>query len=55
MAEGNVYETTKLLHEYLAFDYGGPSVNSLHPLPVEYHDFPKRTAELCIKHSSKVK
>jgi len=53
MAEGNVYETTKLLHEYLAFDYGGPSVNSLHPLPVEYHDFPKRTAELCIKHSSK--
>ncbi|XP_039254618.1 uncharacterized protein LOC120331587 [Styela clava] len=48
---GNVYESEKLLNEYLMFHYGGPEVNCLHDIgPRNGFDFPVRCAELCVKH-----
>lgn len=47
----NIYESEKLLNEYLTFHYGGPTVNCLHSFgPVDGFEFPTRCAELCLKH-----
>lgn len=39
-----------LLNEYLAFNYGGPSVNCLFDGPKNGFDFPKALADICMKH-----
>ncbi|XP_050405004.1 uncharacterized protein LOC126820889 [Patella vulgata] len=47
----NVYESTKLLSEYLIFHYGLPSEVLKYDFgPKSALDFPKRCAELCLKH-----
>ena len=46
----NPYESVKLLNEYLSFNYGGSSVNSLFGEPFGGFDFPKQTAEVCMKY-----
>ena len=46
----NPYESVKLLNEYLSFNYGGPGVNSLFGEPHGGFDFPKQTAEVCMKY-----
>ena len=46
----NPYESVKLLNEYLSFNYGGPAVNCLFDGPSDGFDFPKQTAEICIKY-----
>jgi len=48
----NVYETAKWLNEYLIFHYGSP--DEILPWnfgPKSDVDFPKRCAELCVKHA----
>ena len=47
----NVYESQKLLNEYLAFHYGSPREVLRYDFgPTDSVDFPKRCAELCWKH-----
>uniref|UniRef100_A0A2C9K1Q9 Methyltransferase type 11 domain-containing protein n=1 Tax=Biomphalaria glabrata TaxID=6526 RepID=A0A2C9K1Q9_BIOGL len=47
----DVYETDKLISEYLVFHYGKPEQLIPYPFgPKEDLDFPKRCAELCLKH-----
>ncbi|KAH9509096.1 hypothetical protein Btru_049012 [Bulinus truncatus] len=47
----DVYESDKLLSEYLVFHYGTPDQLIPYPFgPKEDLDFPKRCAELCLKH-----
>lgn len=47
----NVYESEKLLNEYLMFHYGGPEINCLHDnVPKNGFDFPVKIAEICVKH-----
>nr|XP_002122415.1 uncharacterized protein LOC100180046 [Ciona intestinalis] len=46
----NPYESIKMLNEYLAFNYGGPSVNCKFEGPQNGFDFPKRTAEICLQY-----
>ena len=47
----NVYETQKLLHEYLVFHYGSATDNLRFDFgPKDSVDFPKRCADLCLKH-----
>ncbi|XP_041362190.1 uncharacterized protein LOC121378153 [Gigantopelta aegis] len=47
----NVYESDKLLSEYLVFHYGSPEQFLKYDLgPKSSLEFPKRCAELCIKH-----
>uniref|UniRef100_H2YG64 Methyltransferase domain-containing protein n=1 Tax=Ciona savignyi TaxID=51511 RepID=H2YG64_CIOSA len=46
----NPYESIKLLNEYLAFNYGGPSVNCMFDGPDDGFNFPQRTAELCLEY-----
>lgn len=51
-AKENVYETEKLIGEYLIFHFGKP--DELLPYgfgPTESLDFPKRCALECIKHT----
>ena len=51
-AQENVYETEKLLREYLIFHFGKP--DELLPYgfgPTESLDFPKRCALECIKYT----
>lgn len=49
--EDNVYESQKLLNEYLVFHYGSASEILKYDFgPKDSLDFPKRCAELCIKH-----
>lgn len=48
----NVYESQKLLHEYLVFHYGSPKEVLKYEFgPKGSLDFPKRCADLCMKHS----
>ncbi|XP_060606889.1 uncharacterized protein LOC132759183 [Ruditapes philippinarum] len=47
----NVYESQKLLNEYLVFHYSSPSEILKYDFgPKDSLDFPKRCAELCLKH-----
>ena len=47
----NVYESKKLLNEYLVFHYGSAKEVLRYDFgPKDALDFPKRCAELCIKH-----
>ncbi|ESO84473.1 hypothetical protein LOTGIDRAFT_236265 [Lottia gigantea] len=47
----NVYETKKLLSEYLVFHYGQPNEILKYDFgPKDALDFPKRCADLCLKH-----
>lgn len=47
----NIYESEKLLSEYLVFHYGTPEELIPYPFgPKDALDFPKRCAELCLKH-----
>ena len=47
----NVYESQKLLNEYLVFHYGSPREVLRYDFgPTDSVDFPKRCAELCWKH-----
>ena len=47
----NVYESDKLLSEYLVFHYGSPDECLRYDFgPKSSLDFPKRCAELCLKH-----
>ena len=47
----NVYESQKLLNEYLVFHYGSPNEILKYAFgPKESLDFPKRCAELCMKY-----
>ncbi len=47
----NVYETQKLLHEYLVFHYGASTEVLRYDFgPKDSLDFPKRCADLCLKH-----
>ncbi|GFN89381.1 type 11 methyltransferase [Plakobranchus ocellatus] len=47
----DVYESTKLLSEYLVFHFGTPEELIPYPFgPKDALDFPKRCAELCLKH-----
>nr|CAB3262498.1 uncharacterized protein LOC100180046 [Phallusia mammillata] len=46
----NPYESVALLNQYLAFNYGGPSVNCLFDGPKDGFDFPKATADICVKY-----
>ena len=47
----NVYESQKLLNEYLVFHYGSPiEVLKWDFGPKDALDFPKRCADLCLKH-----
>ncbi|XP_005104634.1 uncharacterized protein LOC101856202 [Aplysia californica] len=46
-----VYESEKLLGEYLVFHFGSPEQLIPYPFgPKDALDFPKRCAELCLKH-----
>lgn len=50
-AKRNVYETQKLLSEYLIFHYGMPKEILKHDSgPQDALDFPLRCAQLCLKH-----
>lgn len=52
-AREDVYETAKSLNEYLVFHYGSP--DEILPWsfgPKSDVDFPKRCAELCVKHAA---
>jgi putative 4-mercaptohistidine N1-methyltranferase len=50
-AEANIYESNKLLSEYLVFHFGTPEQLIPYPFgPKDALDFPKRCAELCLKH-----
>lgn len=47
----NVYESEKLLNEYLTFHYGGPAVNCVQETgPKNGFEFPARCSDLCIKY-----
>ena len=47
----NLYETQKLLHEYLIFHYGSAKENLRFDFgPKDSTDFPKRCADLCLKY-----
>jgi len=47
----NVYETVRYLNEYLMFHYGQPTeILQWKFGPTSALEFPKRCAELCIKH-----
>ncbi|KAK3766566.1 hypothetical protein RRG08_042347 [Elysia crispata] len=47
----DLYESTKLLSEYLVFHFGAPEELIPYPFgPKDALDFPKRCAELCLKH-----
>ena len=47
----DVYESEKLLSEYLVFHFGTPEELIPYPFgPKDALDFPKRCAELCLKH-----
>lgn len=47
----NVYESEKVLNEYLNFHYGGQQTNCLQAdHPKNCFDFPLRCAELCMRH-----
>lgn len=46
----NPYESVALLNQYLTFNYGGPSVNCLFDGPKDGFDFPKATADICVKY-----
>ncbi|KAK3093012.1 hypothetical protein FSP39_010014 [Pinctada imbricata] len=47
----NVYESEKLLNEYLVFHYGAKDEILKYDFgPVKALDFPKRCADLCLKH-----
>lgn len=49
--EKNVYESVKLLNEYLVFHYGSPNELLAYDFgPKNSLDFPKRCADLCMKH-----
>jgi len=49
----DVYETAKSLNEYLIFHYGSPDeVLTWSFGPKSDVDFPKRCAELCVKHAA---
>ena len=49
----DVYETTQWLNDYLAFHYGSPDENIPWSFgPKDDADFPKRCAELCLKHAN---
>lgn len=48
------YETPKVLNEYLIFHYGSPSeVLQWDFVPKDVLEFPKRCADVCIKHYKK--
>ncbi|BFZ07423.1 hypothetical protein BsWGS_10462 [Bradybaena similaris] len=50
-ASSNVYESEKLLGEYLVFHFGTPEQLIPYPFgPKDALDFPKRCADLCLKH-----
>lgn len=50
----NVYETNKLLQEYLLFHYASDSVIMPYDFgPKNYTNFPKRCADLCMEHFQK--
>ncbi|GFO37976.1 type 11 methyltransferase [Plakobranchus ocellatus] len=50
-SDSDVYESTKYLSEYLVFHYGTPEEVIPYPFgPKDAIDFPKRCAELCLKH-----
>ena len=54
LQKDNVYETEKSLNEYILLHYGLPNESLLFDIcPKDWLDFPKRCAELCIKHSIK--
>lgn len=47
----NVYESEKLVNEYLVFHYGAPDEILRYDFgPKDSLDFPKRCADLCVKH-----
>ncbi|KAH3858737.1 uncharacterized protein LOC127871671 [Dreissena polymorpha] len=49
--QSNVYESQKLVNEYLVFHYGSPSEVLRYEFgPKDSLDFPRRCAELCFKH-----
>ena len=53
--EDNVYESEKLLNEYLVFHYGAPSeVLKWDFGPKDALEFPKRCADVCLKHCQKL-
>lgn len=48
----NVYESEKLLNEYLVFHYGSRKEVLRYDFgPVDALDFPKRCADVCLKHT----
>lgn len=50
-AGAELYESKKLLSEYLVFHFGTPEQLIPYPFgPKDALDFPKRCAELCLKH-----
>ncbi|KAL4238476.1 hypothetical protein ACF0H5_003184 [Mactra antiquata] len=50
-SQDNVYESQKLLNEYLVFHYGSPNDILKYDFgPKDALDFPKRCADLCLKH-----
>lgn len=50
-AQSNVYESDKLVNEYLAFHFANEKNIRLDLIPASALDFPKRCADLCLKHS----
>ncbi|XP_013396303.1 uncharacterized protein LOC106163301 [Lingula anatina] len=51
VASENVYETQKLLNEYLVFHFGAPNEVLRYDFgPKDSLDFPKRCADLCLSH-----
>ncbi|XP_071161691.1 uncharacterized protein [Mytilus edulis] len=50
-AQSNVYESEKLVNEYLAFHFANEKNIRLDLIPSSALDFPKRCADLCLKHS----
>lgn len=50
-AQSNVYESEKLVNEYLAFHFANEKNIRLDLIPASALDFPKRCADLCLKHS----
>ena len=54
LQQKDIYETNKSLSEYLLLHYGLPNESLLLDIgDKEALDFPKRCAELCLKHSIK--
>ncbi len=48
--QDNVYETAKLINEYLVFHYGAPKEVLRYDFgPKESLDFPRRVADECLK------